>query len=294
MVPGVLSQSEVQPCRDLTWDWLESLGSGIERSDPGTWTDSNWPGDFQSGITVQCGSNQQPSLWSIRAHPGVQQVFSTIWSVPPQDLIASLDGMLVWRHKAPCSASPAGGLNLHVDQDPFTKTGPQCVQGMIPFLDVTKDIGGLKLVPRSHSDEMQEQIRKEYLARKPTLPKGDFVKVDDAKYDPEAIVVEAKAGDLILWDSRVIHGSRVGPATLQPGDGGLARCTGLVCMTPRVWASQEVLRERERGFQAGTGFTHWPHEAVSSVVKNTDGRNITWTTDQHKPLTLNTQQRTVL
>ena len=99
MVPGVLSQSEVQTCRDLTWDWLESLGSGIERSDPGTWTDSNWPGDFQSGITVQCGSNQQPSLWFIRAHPGVQQVFSTIWSVPPQDLITSLDGMLIWRHR---------------------------------------------------------------------------------------------------------------------------------------------------------------------------------------------------
>ena len=164
---------------------------------------------------------------------------------------------------------------------------------MVPFLDVTKEIGGLKLVPRSHSDEMQEQIRKERSIMQRLLYSGDFVKVDDAKYDPEAIVVEAKAGDLILWDSRVIHGSRVGPATLQPGDGGLARCTGLVCMTPRVWASQEVLRERERGFQAGAGFTHWPHEAVSSVLKNSDGRNITWTSGQYTPLTLNTDQRRV-
>ena len=53
MVPGVLSPTEVQTCLDLTWDWLESLGSGIERSDPTTWTDNNWPGEFQSGITVQ-------------------------------------------------------------------------------------------------------------------------------------------------------------------------------------------------------------------------------------------------
>ena len=60
----------------------------------------------------------------------------------------------------------------------------------------------------------------------------DFVKVLDEKYQPEAVVVEAKAGDLILWDSRVIHGSKVGPAVLEAG-GGLARCTGLVCMTPR-------------------------------------------------------------
>ena len=124
------------------------------------------------------------------------------------------------------------------------------------------------------------------------LSSGDFVKVDDAKYDPEAIVVEAKAGDLILWDSRVIHGRRVGPATSQPGD-GLARCSGLVCMTPRARASQEVLLKREAGFQSGAGFTHWPHEAVSSVLKNTDGRNISLTSAQYKPLHLNTDQRRV-
>ena len=112
---------------------------------------------------------------------------------------------------------------------------------MIPFLDVTENIGGLKLVPKSHSDEIQEQIRKERSILQRILSSGDFVKVDDAKYDPEAIVVEAKAGDLILWDSRVIHGSRVGPATSQSGE-GLARCTGLVCMTPRAKASQEVLK----------------------------------------------------
>ena len=190
------------------------------------------------------------------------------------------------------SASPASGLNLHMDQNPFKKIGRHCIQGMIPFLDVTEDIGGLKLVPKSHSDEIQEQIRKERSILQRILSSGDFVKVDDAKYDPEAIVVEAKAGDLILWDSRVIHGSRVGPTTLQPG-GGLARCTGLVCMTPRARASQEVLNKREAAFQSGAGFTHWPHEAVTSVLRNTDGRNITWTVGQYKPLHLNTEQSRV-
>ena len=35
------------------------------------------------------------------------------------------------------------------------------MQGMIPFLEVTRDIGGLQLVPRSHREEVQEQIREE-------------------------------------------------------------------------------------------------------------------------------------
>ena len=105
VVAGVLSPTEVSTCLDLTWAWLESLGSGIERSDPTSWTDHNWPGEFQSGITVQSGSNQQPSLWYIRGHPGVQQVFATIWAVQPSDLITSMDGMLIWRHKTSDSHS---------------------------------------------------------------------------------------------------------------------------------------------------------------------------------------------
>ena len=103
------------------------------------------------------------------------------------------------------------------------------MQGMIPFLEVTQDTGGLQLVPRSHREEVQEQIREENDAKH---SRSDFVKVSDEKYLAEAMVVEAKAGDLILWDSRVIHGSKVGPAVLEAGE-GLARCTGLVCMTPR-------------------------------------------------------------
>ena len=31
VVPGVLTTSELNTCLELTWDWLESLGSGIER-----------------------------------------------------------------------------------------------------------------------------------------------------------------------------------------------------------------------------------------------------------------------
>ena len=166
------------------------------------------------------------------------------------------------------------------------------MQGMIPFLDVTKDIGGLQLVPRSHTEEVQEQIRQEHPFKRMS---GDFVKVSDEKYQPGAIVVEASAGDLILWDSRVIHGSKVGPSVLsEEGGRGLARCSGLVCMTPRAKASEEVLAARLKGFQAGSGFSHWPHEAASTGLGNSDGRNITWSRDTYKPPDLTAPQRRVL
>ena len=179
-----------------------------------------------------------------------------------------------------------------MDQNPFKKKGLHCVQGMIPFLEVTKDIGGLQLVPRSHVEDVQEQIRQENPHKKMS---GDFVKVSDKKYQPGAIVVEASAGDLILWDSRVIHGSKVGPSVLEEAKGkGLARCTGLVCMTPRVKAEQDVLEKRVKAWRSGFGFTHWPHEDVTSCLGNSDGRNITWTSLHYKALQLTTDQERVL
>ena len=94
----------------------------------------------------------------------------------------------------------------------------------------------------------------------------------------------------------MIHGSQVGPGMLEGGDsvGGLARCTGLVCMTPRAKASKEVLNTRAEGFKSGIGFSHWPHEAHFSAGKNSDGRNITWKAKQYKPLELTPEQRRVL
>ena len=83
---------------------------------------------------------------------------------------------------------------------------------MVPFLDVTKDIGGLQLVPRSHTEEIQEEIRQETSQQNISR---DFVNVSDEKYRPGAVVVEAKAGDLILWDSRLIHGGRTGLGPTQ-------------------------------------------------------------------------------
>ena len=183
------------------------------------------------------------------------------------------------------------GLGLHIDQDPFRKRGFHCVQGMVPFLDVTKEIGGLQLVPKSHTEEIQEEIRQDNPNHR-----GNFVKVSDDKYLPGAVVVEAQAGDLILWDSRLIHGSHAGPGMLEGGGsaGGLARCTGLVCMSPRAKASKEVLDTRTVGFQSGLGFSHWPHEAHISAMGNTDGANITWEAKQYKPLELTPEQRRVL
>ena len=72
----------------------------------------------------------------------------------------------------------------------------------------------------------------------------------------------AEAGDLILWDSRVAHCST---SSLVPEPEAVATTTGLqrvtcqICMTPRSWASEEVLAQREQAVRTGSTSSHWPH-----------------------------------
>jgi hypothetical protein len=71
-------------------------------------------------------------------------------------------------------------------------------------------------------------------------------------------LIEAQPGDLILWDSRTIHGGLIG--TRESGQAELARLSMCVCMTPKSKASEETLQKRKEAFQSGVNTTHWPHE----------------------------------
>lgn len=71
----------------------------------------------------------------------------------------------------------------------------------------------------------------------------------------DSILLLASPGDLLLWDSRTIHGGLVGsgravaasaacPAAAAEAEAELARMAVTVAMVPRSRASEEVLRKR--------------------------------------------------
>lgn len=69
-----------------------------------------------------------------------------------------------------------------------------------------------------------------------------------------------EAGDLILWDSRTIHGGFVGNGKNVKAETGLARLAMTVCMTPNSFATDEIRELRMKAFEKGLTTTHWPHE----------------------------------
>jgi len=139
------------------------------------------------------------------------------------------------------------------------------VQGLVTVCDADASTGGLVVLPGSHH-EHDDLIARSYIA--PSC--GDFVMLDDA--DPilerEARLVCARAGDLILWDSRLVHCNAPGvensEAEAGPAADELIRVCGYVCMTPASFASSDVLERRRAGFAQHASTTHWPHAWVPS------------------------------
>eukprot|EP00622_Pseudochattonella_farcimen_P003726 FR738958.1.p1 GENE.FR738958.1~~FR738958.1.p1 ORF type:complete len:146 (+),score=5.17 FR738958.1:41-439(+) len=73
-------------------------------------------------------------------------------------------------------------------------------------------------------------------------------------------LVEANAGDLILWDSRTVHCNT--PALRDdPHDSPeLIRAAAHVCMTPARWAFASAISERVAAYEHSHGSSHWPHD----------------------------------
>jgi hypothetical protein len=208
-----------------------------------------------------------------------------------------MDLLLVWKPWWQ-SATPSKWIpkteGLHVDQNPLQKPGFMCVQGMVPLFDVTAATGGLEVVPRSHLPAAKEKLVAQ-LGEKQLSGLGDFCRMPPGLYSAEdSLLVEAAAGDLILWDSRTVHGGLVGTGPVQlthraetfsdAADAGagaadaagaahaatvggtheLARLSCTVAMVPRSRAPPSVLQARVAGFKAGRTFNHAPHEAGTS------------------------------
>lgn len=258
---------------DLIWTDIELTKEGVSRSDPTTWT--KW---FYGIAGIHAELAQTAGSWHVRGISNLKSVFAAVWKT--DDLIVSMDAVLIWRPWSRTATGKGTGdgdkgadgagdapwrrpqtEGLHLDQNPFSKPHRDCVQGMMPLLDVTPQTGGLEVVPGTHTDKAKQ----EFCARYAELQgRGDWCTLN--RGDPleqHATLLLAEAGDLVLWDSRTVHGGRVGEGQDRPWN-QLARMSVTVAMTPRRLANEAVLERRRRGFEAGESFNHCPHEAGTS------------------------------
>ena len=208
------------------------------------------------------------------------------------ELITSFDGANVFRPWHLDASWKTRGGWTHIDQGP-TRRGLHGVQGLVTLKDATPATGGLVVCPGSHrlhdrvlathamgdadfllvplqspaletSTPTEEQEDREG-AREMTAGERE----EGGSATPRVRLVVAKAGDLLLWDSRCVHANT--PALEAPSDatcppGELLRAVAYVCMTPKRMAPEEVLERRRRAFDRRITTSHWPHVLGEGAV----------------------------
>jgi len=170
--------------------------------------------------------------------------------------MSSYDGFnvfLPWHHLGRATKTEAGWL--HADQGD-QMPGLVTVQGFISLTDQDATTGGLHVIPSSH--HLHEKWVKGH-------PGGvnNFCMIDPRRHGRELLfmpqqLVSCKAGDLVLWYSRLAHCNT--PALQQPAtpDNELLRVALYVCLTPKSLASPADLARRLEAYNEGVSCNHWP------------------------------------
>ncbi len=265
VIADALSPEQTTRALDLTWDYLEALGTGIDRADPMTWGDDRWPVAVHGGIIPSQGIGHCAAQWFIRSAPAVKRAFAAIWE--DDDLLVSFDGMALWRPTAvnPDWQTNRGGSWLHIDQHPIGRPGFHCVQGLVSLLPTSPATGGNVLIPGSH--RLFDSIPDRYEARlariDPTIDHFRYPADDPQLLSTPPIMPHLEAGDLLLWDSRTVHCSSPALAP-DPDHRDLLRAASLVCMMPAARSNPSVIARRRAAVADLTSTTNWSDRFIDA------------------------------
>jgi len=211
---NVLDHSEVQTARILFWEWAEANSQGkVRRHSPQTWSDSTWPADQGNGLMAADGLGQSKFMWFVRARPRLLLAYASLWELDdPEDLVVSFDGAGAFRPTFVNSSWRTRGNWYHVDQNGNSSGSDlRCVQGLVTLLDSNNNTGGFTVLPGSHKSHA------DIFRRWPVQRNNDFFllpRSDALLTGPKSIparLVQARAGDLVVWDSRSIHCNNPAP-----------------------------------------------------------------------------------
>jgi hypothetical protein len=265
IIANALTQDQSATALGLLWDYLEGLGTGIDRTDPATWDDDRWPTAVHGAILPSFGIGHCAAQWFIRSEPNVAKAFAAIWE--DDDLLVSFDGVSLWRPWAlnPKWKTGAGGTWFHIDQHPIGRPGKQCVQGLVNLLPTSPATGGNVIIPGTHKTFHKiPEVYEQRISRLPTEVDHFRYPVEDPILKTEkALMCHMEAGDLLLWDSRTIHCSSPSLETPAPSP-ELMRAASLVCMMPRAKSNERVIAQRKAAVDACISTTNWSDKFINA------------------------------
>lgn len=290
VIASVASEQNIISAKELFWNIFCNINSNINCLDPSTW-DTDWPASSGDGICSAKGFNHSQFLWQARLFPDVKRAFGLIWNT--EDLIVSYDTGNVFRPWQYNREWLTHGGWWHTDQNALKvgRQGRRCIQGLVTYFDANELTGGLCVIPGSHLAHDEVSLRSangdksmDYIS----IKKGDPILANGG------LLVCAKAGDLILWDSRTVHCNTPALTSLYEDNTSLAsttsaartsavseapssdavsgtfdiiRLAAYVCMLPVSHANAKCIEQRKLAFTRRVSTSHWPTQMIGINMK---------------------------
>ena len=132
--------------------------------------------------------------WDIRQRPNLHRIWARLWGT--DRLGVSLDSC---RFTPPWQPGFAELYGIHWDHNPWDAE-KRMYQGVLALIDTAADQGGFRCVPSLYHDRAA-------WSREPIISRNGHELWMANVEGREIVHVPARAGDLIVWDSRLPHGN---------------------------------------------------------------------------------------
>ncbi len=239
VVSNIATTQQCSDIIDLQWRYLESLGTGLKRDTPRTWYESGrWPGMISNGQVLAPFVGHSEATKKARNLKKVKDLFSKIYKLNESDeLISSYDTMNMVRPYT-LAVNRTKHLAPHLDQNPYFEEEFTCYQGLLNLIDSNLIDGGTMLLSESHKHFLEYKKYADASRNRQVYIKGK----DSKKLIDKMVCPTLKAGDFLLWDSRVIHGVAAPEKGKKDPKGTkhLRRSVVYISMVPSSKVSKEV------------------------------------------------------
>ena len=229
LIPNVVPINQCERLIEATWQYLDA-----DADNPSSWYTipaNNDDKKTRKSIAGMVELYHHPAQWTNRQHPRIYNTFVDLWGT--EKLWVSLDRVNI---NLPNRKSWKFEGFLHWDID-ISQTPLACnIQGVLSLSDTVSGMGGLQIVPELFL-QMEEWLYRQPKNRDPRLP-------DLSGFD--VLDVESHAGDLVIWDSRMAHGTGRNYSE-RP------RIAQFISMTPAEPHESELLQIRIESFKNRTG-----------------------------------------
>ncbi len=189
------------------------------------------------GVISHYQIGHQDFIWQMRTEPSVMKPFQELYK--SDELVSSYDGF----GYLPATLKRKDKSWFHIDQEP-NDLSFKSVQSLVALTDNTTRT--FQCIPGSHLEVAN------YFKNNPSkTPSKAWQKVKAEEFSRKPITVSVKAGQMIIWDSRLVHCNSYG----SPEE----RIVAYIAYLPRKGLTQKQMLKRQKAFEEKRTTSHWSY-----------------------------------